>query len=665
MERRQSIIAQNFLTNLVSEHDRLRETLNNGASIGEKAEAWLRLAELTEIVRGQPNIQDVKKKAPEIVYPRAKTIAFYRHSLELDPNNPEAKRAYRKLAGKTFEETVLARLSDDEYEPPAYLPVSPRLKSPSGEPLNETRETTFYWNMQTEEDKKFIEEIGKQIKKPMDSKCRMSIGIPAYMEGDNIFRTLEAFAQQKGIRPNEFEVIVFENHPADKKRDNTKQEIERFQMFYPQLNVHHMYYCFPEVAPIGTIRKIAADVGLKRRMESKKTDQSKDFIIATNDADSYGMKRKALRSVIDTFDKDQEIASITGEFDYPAEALVHLPTLHALIRFNAMYSLIHSRNKNSIACSGASSYLRSSVYAAIGGFDYKAKRGEDSERGLRLYYYGKGKLPLKILVLNSARFFTDPRRAIDAMDKGGSWREQWQDINWQKNQNHVLGTSWRDFNNSKLATFDKSLLEDEINLSAHHLNTIRLLKSDPNSEQVKRRLHALDRTMKFLGILYFIDLENERIQLIDTSKLEEGLKKYKAKILAGNTKESETNNSHHLTSGKEITIEYDPEKPLLLILPDRRTLRVVGIKELKSLSNLRLPVDYFVIVDLDLFKRTNGQRGYKGLGDKETVNLGKTQPPLRFDFGPEISDNHVQITRRGNILTIKDMNSKNGTIVKI
>ena len=523
---------QNPLANLVLNHKELRATLNNGASRVEKADAFFKLAKLTEIVRIQPNIEDIERKAPEVVYPKWKTIAFYRHALELNPSNQEARRAYERLAGKTIEETVLARLPIDEYEPPAYLPVSPRLKKPLNGYLNEAQEIASYWSMQSEGDKNFIGEMDKQINKPMHPSCRISIGIPAYMEEKNIFRTLKAFTEQKDINPNEFEVIVFENHPKDKKRDNTKQEIERFQKLYPQFKIYHIYYCFPKMEPIGMFRKIVEDVGLKRRMEVKKSDPTKDFILATNDADSYGMKERSLRFVIDTFDKDPGIASITGKLDYPKEALAHFPTLHALIRFNAIYNIIAFRNGSNINTSGGASYARASMQAAIGGFDYKTKRGEDSERGFRQYYYGKGNSPLKSVLMNAARFYTDPRRAIDAISKDKVWVEQWQDINWQRNQGHILGTSWKDFNAPKLTTFNKAVLEKEINSSAYHMETIRLLKSNPESEEAKKRIHDLDRTMKFMGIK--ASRKDEQIIFVNTSKLEEGLKKFKTKVLREN-----------------------------------------------------------------------------------------------------------------------------------
>lgn len=665
-----NLIDKNVLnySKLILDNEKFMHILNNGASNAEKAEAWLGRARLAETIMQLPNLEDIRKRMPEIVLSKNKIISCYRHSLELNPENPEAKAAYEKLKGIKFEETSLSRLPDSEYEPAVYLPVSPRLKEPLKKPLNEAEEISSYWNAQTKEDKKFIEEIGKQIKKPMHPNCRMTIGIPAYMEGKNIFRTLEeAYAKQKDIDPSEFEVIIFENHPADKTRDHTLQEIERFKKLYPQLNIHHIYYCFPKIAPMGTLRKIVGDLSLKRRMDVKKTDPKKDFIIATADADSYGIKKRSLRYILDTFDEKPDVASITGKFDYPKEALAHYPTLHAVVRFRFMYILTRTRGY-SIASSGASSHLRASVYSAIGGFDWKAKRGEDAERGKRVYYYGKGQAPLKFLYTDAARYYTDPRRAIDVMSEGKSWAEQWQDIEWQTNQGKSLGNSWHNFERSNLKNFDKRILENEINLLSREALEVR--KKYPHSPFVRDTLSALDRTMKLMGIKAAINSKGDRIVITDTSKLEAGLKKFKERFLPKTEQESEiipqpNAKEYELHSGEKVTINYKPGKILQIILPGNKVLRIVEKSELNCLNNLEFPSDHFVITDLDLFKKTNGQKGYKGLGNNEIATLGKAEPPFRFDFGPEIADRHVEITRRGKAITITDLDPRKGLIVRI
>lgn len=632
-------------------------------SLINKRVAWLNLAELSEEVRRSKDLEVIKRNMPQIVYSEAKTKAFYRHVLELDPQDYRARRAYERLTGKTFDETVLARLPDEEYEPAAYLPVSPRLREPLKTPLKEDEEVSWYWGKQVEEDKKFIEAMDKQIANPMDPHCRMSIGIPSYMEGKNIFRTLETFAKQEGVDPREFEIIVFENHPASTVRDDTKQEIQRFQKLYPHLRVNHAYFMFPNMVPMGTIRKIVFDLSLLRSIKRTKQDNKQELIIASSDADSYGMKGKALRYIIDTFDKRKEIELLTGKWDFPKEALVHFPTVHALMRFIKYHQRISERyfGKYRKTSSGACSFFRLGTYAAIGGYDYKIKRGSDTELGTRISYYRKDHA-IKSMT-HAHRIFTDPRRSLSKMVVGRHWIDQWQDIDWQ-NDKRVVGKSWKEFKEKTLVNFNKNRLEIEIN--AFLADVLNRINKNPNKHTALLQLRIIDRTMKFLGINYKII--GNKISLQDTSKLEEGLKKFKEENLQIPKREISNNTEkksvYILTRGKSISLEYDSKRPIIVTFPGGTRLRIVGARELKSLESLHLPEDHFIIVNFKLFNETKGQKGYKDLGTQETVELGKTQKASRLDFGPALWDNHVRIKRDGKTITITDLNSKNGTLVE-
>lgn len=645
---------------------KLRQIVYNGSTNSEKANAWLMLAKMSEDVRARFDSAETAAKAPELNYPIETTIAYYRHVLELNPANQEARKAYEKLKGISFEDTVLSRLKGVEYEPAAYLPVSPRIVDRPVEPLDESRETEFYWDHQPKSDRDFIENMAKQIKEPMSGNCRMAIGIPSYMEGSNIFRALETYTTQKGLKPEEIEIIVFENHPADKKRDNTNQEIERFKRAYPQLKVHCVYYELPKIMPMGTIRKIVYDLILLRNMERTKKEPNKNLIIASNDADSYGMRKNTLRHIIDLFDKKKEVELITGQWDLPEEALVKFPTVHALIRFIKYCQIISERYKGKARkpSSGACSYFRVGTYAAIGGYDYGIKRGSDSELGTRIFYYRRDGA---VESMSSAyRLFTDPRRSLSKMVAGKHWVDQWQDIEWQ-NDKRTVGKSWKEFQEDTLTKFNKNRLEEEINAFLSN-NVLPGINKHPNSPSSKLQIQIIDQVMKFMGMK--AELKNGKVSIIDTSRLERDLQAFREKALSREVRKDAAfsdakTNDYHLDSGQEITLEYNPEKPLYILLPNGRKFRIVDPSRIESLKNLINVNDNLAIIDFKVVYKTNGKRGYRVIKDLETVNLGRKEDSVTFDFGPEISDNHVQITRRGNILTIKDMNSKNGTIVKI
>lgn len=62
-------------------------------------------------------------------------------------------------------------------------------------------------------------------------------------------------------------------------------------------------------------------------------------------------------------------------------------------------------------------------------------------------------------------------------------------------------------------------------------------------------------------------------------------------------------------------------------------------------------------MDVDDLDRPN----YKVLSDGETVILGRRNNYDRFDFSPYVSASHVRISRVGDIITVKDLGSTNGT----
>ncbi|OGL94869.1 hypothetical protein A2348_05270 [Candidatus Uhrbacteria bacterium RIFOXYB12_FULL_58_10] len=52
-----------------------------------------------------------------------------------------------------------------------------------------------------------------RIETPMDSRCEVSVVIPAYAEREGIFRPLLSLARQEGVKPEEYEVIFVVNNP--------------------------------------------------------------------------------------------------------------------------------------------------------------------------------------------------------------------------------------------------------------------------------------------------------------------------------------------------------------------------------------------------------------------------------------------------------------------
>ena len=72
---------------------------------------------------------------------------------------------------------------------------------------------------------------------PMNSRTRIAVNIPAWMEGKIIYRTLEHYSKQVDKRDNEldpdlYEINVIVNRKAGEATDNSVEEIERLLSVY-------------------------------------------------------------------------------------------------------------------------------------------------------------------------------------------------------------------------------------------------------------------------------------------------------------------------------------------------------------------------------------------------------------------------------------------------
>lgn len=67
----------------------------------------------------------------------------------------------------------------------------------------------------------------ERVVTPMDSRCEVSVVIPAYAEREGIFRPLLSLARQEGVRPEQFEVlIVVNNPPTEPMRQADESEVD-------------------------------------------------------------------------------------------------------------------------------------------------------------------------------------------------------------------------------------------------------------------------------------------------------------------------------------------------------------------------------------------------------------------------------------------------------
>lgn len=501
--------------------------------------AWNILGFVYEIALNHPQREFIHRgetRNPElrgITGSRAGLLMFYRKALAIDPKNTVALERYRELRGKKYEpKPWIKTLIEEDYEPESYLipVVSEQLKKNAEAHINEEAETARYWACHDPNYQRLIASLDSQINAQMHPACRIAICIPAYNEGKNIYETLETYSRQKGIKPEEFEVIILENHKAipGKTRDNTREEVNRFKADHPQMKVRRVFHAFPlKGAALGNIRKTVFDLAVYRNMQRRKENPGKSFILASNDADNYGMKENGLSYMLELFDSQTRLDIMSGRRDFPEEAYLKFPVLHAISRFASFHYSIRTQyvgNGHLLASCGSCTYFRSGMYAAVGGYAYKVETGSDTEFGRRVAYY-RGESPKRRLVnLNALRVFTDPRRALSKMVMGGHLVDEWKDRkNWQEDK-RVLGKSWRDFEDPTLTSFNKKRLQEELN--AYLEERAHVIIKNPSSNAAKIELAVIGRALNLIGVDKY-HFQGGKIVLEDTSRLEKYLKGFR------------------------------------------------------------------------------------------------------------------------------------------
>lgn len=406
---------------------------------------------------------------------------------------------------------------------------SPRLVENPNVELNHYQEIDAYLSKQTGGWKSNLESLSKQMETPMDEKCRIAVCIPAagHQEGKNIFHTLEQYKNQKNkdgqpIDPRLFEIDVFVNYPEDKKPDETKEEIKRFQKENPEMHIQMTYKALPRSeAQIGTIRKYVTDLALLRH--HKRGEKTEDLIIVSNDADCSELSPEYISTFLEKFETNKKVDAFMGKIDWEKEAYIKSPLIHIGTRFFQYLDVTYRHHKDkirrSIGSSGANFAMKSSMYAAVGGYDENDTIAEDRHLGSMIKSARQGASTYPIEYAGTKSYiYTNARRVVNALKQGLSPAEQWgtdfgPDDILRETQWTVDGTV--NLNSSEYQEKLRAGIERFIN------RTIRVYRLSPTSWETKKAL-------RFLGVKYKIEKSagEDTVVISDVSKLITGLKNY-------------------------------------------------------------------------------------------------------------------------------------------
>lgn len=259
----------------------------------------------------------------------------------------------------------------------------------------------------------------------MEENCRIVITIPARQEGKIIKGALEKFLNQKDrsgnlIDPALFEIVLVDNHPENEPADDTKQQVDEFMRNHPEIRLSYAHKAWKSgEGNVGRARKYATDLALFR--DSNRSRQNGDLILVNNDADIDGLSDEYVFEMINQFDTYKDVDAVAAKWTLPPEALAK-PNLRAAERLwyildrviqKDLAGIPGGRNIRAPGLIGRNSAFRTSIYAAVGGFNPNATLAEDLEMGWMINQ-GRGNDPTRFKFVNRAEVVSNPRRFLAA-----------------------------------------------------------------------------------------------------------------------------------------------------------------------------------------------------------------------------------------------------------
>lgn len=301
--------------------------------------------------------------------------------------------------------------------------------------LDDYAEARDYFERMDATERAEVERLATELDRPMHKDCKVAVCIPVagHEEGSSIYNTLLWYASQQNtdgspLDKSSFEVNLLVNKPEGTQWDETLAEIERFTREHPDVPIRVISKEYPaDQAKIGRIRKELSDTTLYRHHQ--RGDAADDLVIISNDADSKGIGRSYMATILEQIEQSKSDAML-GRIEWDPSVLMESPLLHAGIKAMQMSDLIKRHpigdDDPHVASSGANFAILSSMYAAIGGYDDSKNTGEDNRLGaaIRLAREGSDRQPIGFATGDSV-IYTSARRAVKAFNNGNAPVRQW------------------------------------------------------------------------------------------------------------------------------------------------------------------------------------------------------------------------------------------------
>lgn len=458
---------------------------------------------------------------------------------------------------------------------------SPRLKNNKEAKLNFTEEADWYIGQIANQHPEYAHDLADildqdDMRVTMSKECRAVACIPVYHlgEGKVVEHALDQYRKQienGSIKPEEFEVILFLNHPKDKKDAlvmlpgaeervrsgnpepyDTEEVIKQYKEKHPEMKIRVMKKEFEKRPKWGWIIKYLYDAACLRARQ-RQNSANKDVLILTNDVDVRDVSDKYLKSFIEDMDKNELAANagvetlvdgFVGRIDHDNETYSKWPNFFVATRFDQFldaqtrsgyegsaspyadsgaggdYTAYPKRSgEKHVITQGRNTALRASTYCAIGGAVVETDAGADTELGGMVRIGRRGgdtvispdRNPFKYE--NKAWLESDPRRELGMYKKGQAIAWSWNE--WD--QMNVYGKSFSEQIEGDAEDVDPVRLEKEFK------ETMRKWHVGPDSPVVKRALGWLGLKDTDYRI------EHGEIKINQVDNLKQKLKEWKPK----------------------------------------------------------------------------------------------------------------------------------------
>ena len=326
----------------------------------------------------------------------------------------------------------------------------------------------FYLDQVYGKNKNELMDLSAQIPQ-MSAQCQLSINLPAYREGKNIYRTLAEYTIKqkeltgKPLSSNLFEINVLLNRPrpALSFDQRTEQEILRFKQDYPhyQVNLLKKTFQFAQRPLMGKIYKILADVALYRNLQRADSPQQARFLLRTGGADAREKNPYFLSHLFGVF-KNPKVAVYRSESRYPQAVLQNCPLLHVLYVLESGLNRVYTRGRSNV---GLGTYT-AEIYAQAGGFNQELTVAEEIDLAKRIsetvIKYPERYVLKKDLWKNA---LDNPRRAIWALYTNRGLANKYDHFGVEAIEEEIYAQDWE--NNLLSKKLPKHLLLTPVNLS--------------------------------------------------------------------------------------------------------------------------------------------------------------------------------------------------------